>query len=168
MELSRRDFCAFGVVGIALVSCTDGSSGVIQTGALGAGDDGMPPDGATATPDAPQTGPTCGTGALDVGAANTYVVGTPKFFSSGTLFVIRDANGLFALTASCTHEGKTCDIQGTRIHCPRHNALFTFDGAVISGPVSQPLKHYAMCTLANGNVGVLKTMTVPAATRLAV
>jgi len=178
VALSRREFCGLGVglgVGLALVGCTDGSLGVVQTGPLGAGDDdGMTdasmssPDGSTTNPpDAPQ-GSTCGTGALDVGAASSFVTGTPKYFSNGTLFVARDAGGLYALTARCTHEGKTCTIQSQQFYCPRHGARFTFNGAVVSGPVSQPLKHFAMCTLANGNVGVLTNQTVSATTRLVV
>jgi len=167
VEFSRRDFCALAG-SLALAACTQGHSG-IETGPLGAGDDdGTPPD-ATISQDAAVDAPpaaTCGTGAIDVGAPSSFVLNTPKYFSNGNLFVVRDSGGLYALTARCTHEGKTCSVQGQNIHCPRHNAFFTFDGAVVSGPVSQPLKHFAMCTLANGNVGVMTNQTVAAATRL--
>jgi len=81
-------------------------------------------------------------------------------------FVMRDANGLYALTARCTHEGVTVQDTGSQYYCPSHGARFTYNGAVISGPTSTPLKHYAMCTLPNGHVGVQTSITVSASTRL--
>ena len=52
--------------------------------------------------------------------------------------------------------------------CPRHGSLFSFDGAVLTGPATAPLVHYAMCTLASGHVGVLTSQTVASTDRLAV
>jgi nitrite reductase/ring-hydroxylating ferredoxin subunit len=82
------------------------------------------------------------------------------------MFVARDAGGLYALTARCTHEGATCIVQSGDFYCPRHGAEFTFDGAVISGPVSHPLGHYGLCILSNGNLGLQTSTTVSATTRL--
>jgi len=175
--VSRRDFCriGLGIGGLTLAEgCTDGGLGGVQTGPLGGGDDdgsntGTPPDAPPqVTPDAPPSGPACTTSALDVGPASSFVNGTPKYFSSGSLFVVRDSGGLYALTARCTHQGVTCSVSSGRFRCPAHGALFNFDGSIISGPVSQPLRHYAMCILSNGNVGVITSQTVSASDRLVV
>ena len=181
--LSRRElFALAGCAGLAAIAaCTDGSAGGVQTGPLG--DNGGAPDGHepidapsaidahqitqdAAPPDA-AIGPACTGSATDVGTAATFVTGTPVYFASGRFFVVRDAGGLYALTARCTHEGVTCRVSSGEFLCPRHGAQFRFDGAIISGPVSQPLAHFAMCILANGNVGVTTT-TCAKSQRLAV
>jgi len=151
--LSRREFCSglAGCVGIAVVAAGCGSS-----------DDGVI--------DAPAgSGGVCpATGALDVGAPSTFMVNVPVYFATGFVFVVRDANGLYALTARCPHQGFTTRVQGNDFFCPRHGSLFTFDGAVVTGPATAPLVHYAMCTLDGGHVGVITTQVVDASQRLAV
>jgi nitrite reductase/ring-hydroxylating ferredoxin subunit len=103
---------------------------------------------------------------VDVGAPSGYTLNTPKYFSTGKFFVVKDSNGFYALTARCTHEGATCSVSGNDFHCPRHNALFTFNGAVVSGPVISPLAHYGMCNMSSGNLGVITSMSVSASTRI--
>lgn len=170
VEFSRRDFCA--LAGSLLVAgCTDGGLGAIQTGPLGAGDDAPPVDapggpGDAGTADA-MMGAVCTGTPLDVGAPSAFALNTPVYFATGKFFVVRDAGGVYAVSASCTHEGVTCAVSGTNIRCPRHNAKFTFNGAIVSGPVNKPLVHYSMCTMPNGHLGVTTSSQVPASTRLA-
>lgn len=179
--LSRRQVCTgvAGCIGIAAVaSCIDGSSSVVQTGALGGPegsgsgsnrtDGGLPlPDsGMHGTPDAP-SGATCPTtGATDVGAPSSFTMNNPQYFSSINAFVVRDSGGLYALTARCTHEGATCVVDSGDFFCPRHGATFDYNGNVLGGPVFQGLVHYAMCTLSNGHVGVIRSQTVSNSQRL--
>jgi nitrite reductase/ring-hydroxylating ferredoxin subunit len=168
VTISRRDFCSLaGAVGMtALAGCIDGDSSAIQTGALGGGNGGPPPDGGTiAGPDA-STAAVCTGTPTDVGPPSMFAASTPVYFSSLRFFVVRDAAGIYALTARCTHEGVTCAVSSGKFRCPRHGALFTFDGAVVSGPVSKPLVHYATCLLPNGNVGVSTAMVVASNVRL--
>jgi nitrite reductase/ring-hydroxylating ferredoxin subunit len=178
--LTRRQVCTgvAGCVGIAAVaSCIDGSTSVVQTGALGGPegsgsgsnnpDGGMPPiDSSSHMADA-ASGATCpSTGATDVGAPSTFVNNTPQYFSSLNAFVVRDSGGLYAVTARCTHEGATCIVDTGEFYCPRHGATFDFNGNVLGGPVFQGLVHYAMCTLSNGHVGVIRSQTVAKTQRL--
>jgi nitrite reductase/ring-hydroxylating ferredoxin subunit len=172
--LSRREVCTgvAGCLGIAaLASCVDGSSSAVQTGALGGGGGGggmpdasLPHDGHL--PNDSSVGATCPTAATDVGAPSTFVLNQPVYVSNGNFFVVRDAGGLYALTARCTHEGATCVDQSGVLFCPRHGAEFDYNGGIIAGPVSTGLVHYAMCTMSNGHVGVITTMTVPKTQRL--
>ena len=171
-DITRRDVCIGACVGVALAACVDGSSSVIGTGGLNGGDDGSgnaPVDAhqGSATGDAMIVSGACSGTATDVGAPSTFVLNTPVYFSSGKFFVVRDSSGLYALTALCTHEGAVTDVQSGHFYCPRHGATFTFNGAIISGPVNRPLVHYSMCTLPSGHVGVVTTMQVAATTRLA-
>jgi nitrite reductase/ring-hydroxylating ferredoxin subunit len=177
--ITRRSFCALaGGIGLAVLGCTDGDTGVVETGPLGdhpdAPDaiddpDARPgsPDARPGTPDA-MTGPACTGTATDVGVGSAFTSGAPKLFTSGAFFVVRDAGGLYAVSSRCTHEGATNGVSGTRFRCPRHGALFNFDGSIISGPVSRVLVHYAMCVMPGGHVGVMTGQTVDAGARLVV
>lgn len=177
--VTRRHFCG-GVatcLGAAFVaSCTDGDgSSIVQTSGLNGPDgeqnmgsgsgSGVHPD-AGVTPDA-GTAATCpSTGVTDVGAPSTFQMNVPKYFSSGNFFVVRDSGGLYALTARCTHDGVTISAESSDFYCPAHGATFTFNGTVTSGPAFNPLVHYAMCTMASGHVGVVKSQTVSQSQRL--
>jgi Rieske Fe-S protein len=170
-NVSRREFCAFACLGAAfLAACTDNDAGAIQTGGLNGSDGTMPPDGSSPPTDGnggdSGTGATCAGTNTDVGLASSFITNKPKYFSSGNFFVVRDANGLYALTARCTHQGVTVSDTGTKFHCNAHGADFTYNGAVIDGPTSTALKHYAMCTLAGGHVAVQTQTVVSASTRL--
>jgi nitrite reductase/ring-hydroxylating ferredoxin subunit len=174
VALSRRQFCGgmATCLGLTLAGCIDGDTGVIETGPLGSGgsqgSNGTSPDAGTSLPPpdggAAASCPT--TGVTDVGAPSTFVAGTPKYFSAGNFFVVRDAGGLYALTARCTHEGATCVVQSSQFYCPRHAAKFDFNGGVVSGPVFTALKHYALCLMSNGHVGVITSMVVAKTVRL--
>jgi nitrite reductase/ring-hydroxylating ferredoxin subunit len=163
-----------------LAACTDGDgSTVIGTGGLN-GPDGTNqnnPDGGVSHPDAAVTNPDAGsgsgsaascpaTGATDVGAPATFALNKPKYFSSGNFFVMRDSGGLYALTARCTHSGVRVQDDSGDFYCPGHGATFSYNGDPLSGPVSTGLKHYEMCTLSNGNVGVVTSKTVTKTERL--
>lgn len=116
------------------------------------------------TVDAPppdSSGAACGTtGITDVGAATTFTLNKPVYFASKNIFVVRDAGGLYALTARCTHQGVTVVARTSNFYCPGHGATFNFNGDVTLGPANSPLQHYALCTLPNGNIGVNTTMPV--------
>ncbi|MCU1282534.1 MAG: qcrB 2, partial [bacterium] len=110
----------------------------------------------------------CTPGPTAAGTASSYTVGgTPKLFGSGSkeFFVVRDAGGLFAVSAICTHSGCTNEVNGGQFYCPCHGATFAFDGSNPTSPAHSALKHYAMCVDASGNVTVNTGTTVPSTTR---
>ena len=170
IELSRRDFCAFACLGVAISGCFDGGTGAVQTGALDGSGNGQGPDASVVPTDGSMNpdggGATCSGTFTDVGAPSTFTINVPKYVSSIAMFVVKDAGGFYALTSKCTHQGVALNSTGSQFHCPAHGADFTFNGAVIDGPTSKALQHYAMCTLTNGNLGVETTMKVAATVRL--
>ena len=129
--------------------------------------------GGTASGDMAGAPPDMATGACTAlptaaGNASSYTVGgTPKYYSSGSseIFVVRDANGLFAVSAICTHSGCTNQVSGTKFYCPCHGATFAWDGSNPTSPAHSALKHYAMCVDASGNVTVDPKTSVPTSTR---
>ncbi len=124
-----------------------------------------PDGGDSGTPDAGQAGPSCPANAIPVGPPSQLQAGAPTFVSAGTLYVVRDAGGLYALTAVCTHQGCTISAFSSGFACPCHGARFALDGTVTRGPARSSLVHYALC-LDNGTVVVDTTSIVGPAVRL--
>ena len=145
VSLSRRQFCEglATCVGIAAIAgCTSGQASRVDAGGA------------------------CGTEMFDCGPASAFAMDTPVFFVAALAFVVRDAGGLYAVSATCTHEGGTIKLMGSDYVCPRHGAVFDFDGNVVSGPAPLPLPHLEMCMLDNGHVGVNPAVQVPETSRL--
>jgi cytochrome b6-f complex iron-sulfur subunit len=87
-------------------------------------------------------------------------------------FIARDAGGLYALTATCTHQGCGLTAQGSgptaSLGCHCHGSTFDRNGAVTGGPAPTPLAHFAVEIDASGNVTVHGGTQVDAATRVPV
>lgn len=83
----------------------------------------------------------------------------------------RDADGLYAMTSTCTHEG--CDmiadghVNAQGVVCGCHNSRFDRNGAVRSGPARSPLQHFAVSVDATGAVTVHGAEPVSASQRTA-
>jgi nitrite reductase/ring-hydroxylating ferredoxin subunit len=119
---------------------------------------GSSPEGAS-----PASGP------VAAGNINSVPVGYLSFVGGKPVVLGRDANGLYALSAICTHQ--QCDmsrdgsISGDGIVCACHGSHFSATGAAESGPAHSPLDHYAVELAANGSITVHAGVIVSAATR---
>jgi Rieske Fe-S protein len=111
-------------------------------------------------------------------------IGQPTDYASDGLHIVtdksvligRDAGGLYALTAICTHQG--CDmasssswgpdgqISGSDIICNCHGSTFSATGAVVQGPAQQPLHALALALGCDGFLYVDTTKTVANTVRL--
>ena len=161
-ELTRRQFCVVTGAGIAAGAC---GSSTQSTGA----DLAAPIDLTVTPPDL--TDPTCPiNNTLNVGPASMFIVGQQRFFQCARMFVLRDAMGLYAMTAICTHEGCTIDFAPAThdFECPCHLSTFDFNGKVTALPATMPLGHFACSLDGNGHVVVDLGQTVPATTRLVI
>jgi cytochrome b6-f complex iron-sulfur subunit len=79
-----------------------------------------------------------------------FAVGRPEEIAQGTLlvlpeqkvFVVHEAAGFFALSATCTHLGcmTRYEKENNRIFCPCHGSQFAVDGAVTGGPAPRALR----------------------------
>lgn len=75
-----------------------------------------------------------------VGAEADFPLNEPKFLEDLKLFVVRDAEGVRALTSRCTHRGCTVSWADDAFVCPCHQARFTMKGEVLKGPARDPLE----------------------------
>jgi nitrite reductase/ring-hydroxylating ferredoxin subunit len=193
-EITRRRFCAGAGAGAGLVvlgaGCTSGD-GRIQVGIEddpgngnpanpgnpgnpGGPEDlgGQPPPDLKGSPPAdlanPNTGGPCPTGGISCGPASAVTATAFKHFTDNNqydLYVCRDANGLYALNASCPHSGCTVKQQSNQFWCPCHSATFDLNGGHPTIPAFSSLEHYALCVDSAGNVQVDYNKVVPATTR---
>jgi Rieske Fe-S protein len=110
----------------------------------------------------------CGGGFVDYGPAAGYPVNSATHFvdnQGNPFFICRDAKGLYAQSAICTHAGCTVSFGNAQFHCPCHGSLFNFNGVVLGGPAPSPLGHFAVC-VSGGTVYVDTNIVVPPATRV--
>jgi len=84
------------------------------------------------------------------------------------VFVCRDAGGVYALDAGCTHLG--CDVNfvdaKSGFLCPCHGATYDFNGEHPAGLARGPLVHYALCATPSGILIVDVNQQVDACVRL--
>ena len=107
-------------------------------------------------------------GVVAAGKVSDYQVGSIKQFDTGPIFVARDASGLYAMSAVCTHQGCTVDIGAGSLPCPCHGSVFDLNGNVKTGPASGPLPHYALAVDGQGAVTVDTSKEVAASARVSV
>jgi nitrite reductase/ring-hydroxylating ferredoxin subunit len=121
----------------------------------------------------PACGPVTGsppTGTVSVGNLSALPVGGMLVMSN--VVVARDAGGVYAMSAVCTHAGCLLDESSQTIaaglSCPCHGSAFDGNGNVTRGPARAPLQHYAVTVAADGSLSVDGSQPVSASTRTAV
>jgi cytochrome b6-f complex iron-sulfur subunit len=84
----------------------------------------------------------------------------------------RDANGVYAMTLTCTHQGCNMGVNGSvmfsRVICTCHGSTFDGNGNVLGGKAKNPLVHFAVEIDASGNMTIHGDQEVAADTRTAV
>lgn len=123
--------------------------------------------------------PACGGGAakaasgpVAAGNVSAVPVGTLKFVDGQPVILGRDAGGLYAMTAICTHEDCAMNSDGsitpTQVTCDCHGSHFDANGAVTKGPAGRPLDHYQVDLATDGTITVQAGTVVAATARTAV
>jgi len=102
------------------------------------------------------------------GQPSRFAIGKPDEFPLGTrismnaerICVVREDNGLAAISTKCTHLGCTVGVSETGFDCPCHGSRFDQDGNVVGGPAPIPLPWYKISLAPNGNLEVDKSIEV--------
>jgi Rieske Fe-S protein len=107
-------------------------------------------------------------GLVPAGNTSTLSVGDITPVAGASVFIARDASGVYAMTTTCTHAG--CDLSGgvasDQITCPCHGSVFDANGNVLSGPAPSPLVHYAVAIDASGDITINGAQQVDASDRV--
>jgi Rieske Fe-S protein len=110
---------------------------------------------------------------LRVPSVRNLAIGQATLFNvddDTAVVVVRDVNGLYAMSGICTHQCclvslcgddvcsklgtnpggcnatavATPSVTGAAIICPCHGSAFAIDGSVLTGPAIRPLPHYGL------------------------
>jgi cytochrome b6-f complex iron-sulfur subunit len=83
------------------------------------------------------------------------------------LWIYEDQDGLFAISAVCTHLGCLVSSNGDEgFFCPCHGSRFDVRGHVTAGPAPKPLTYLALSMSPDGQLVVDKQKTVAESERL--
>jgi Rieske Fe-S protein len=109
------------------------------------------------------------TGPVNGGNISALKVGALLVMSN--IAVGLDTQGVYAMSAVCTHAGCLLDdgahTIGAGLDCPCHGSTFDGDGAVTKGPAPDPLQHYLVTIAADGSITVHGSQPVSASARTA-
>ncbi len=77
----------------------------------------------------------------------------PVNFKEG-VYLIREPNKVFALSARCTHLGCTLnyDTVSQEFKCPCHGSIFTLSGKRVAGPARKDLYRVPLTKMASGDL----------------
>jgi len=98
---------------------------------------------------------------ITLGAPNTYQLGTKLYIPEVKAWLMRDKDGLYAVSATCTHLGCTVNNGDEKFICPCHDSQFDHSGRVLQGPASDPLPHFELSLSDDGRVIINRLVTVP-------
>jgi len=101
----------------------------------------------------------------------SFIAGTPLDFADGVVrfnkekkaYVIGTSNGVYALSAVCTHLGCIARYKSDErlIACPCHGSRFDLEGNVTHGPAPRPLPWLDVTEDATGNLVVDTGIVIP-------
>ncbi len=101
---------------------------------------------------------------VNAGKPEEYEPNSVTFDPKNSIYVVRDAAGFYALSATCTHLGcvTAWKPEMDQIACPCHGSKFRKDGTKIEGPAPKPLPWLRMWVSEEGNLMVDRGTTVAA------
>ncbi len=101
-------------------------------------------------------------------------IGRPQDFPKGetrmlsldkeNVFVFHDDEGIYAMSAKCTHLGCAVQETSTGFICPCHGSVFDPDGKNVSGPAPAPLRWLEIAYTPDGRIVINRAKFVPAGT----
>ena len=98
---------------------------------------------------------------FQAGKPGDYQVGevSTRFKEAQRVWMIRNADGMYALIAICTHLGCTPNwfASEVRFKCPCHGSNFLLDGTNVAGPAPVPLYRAAIGLEVAGDIVVDKS-----------
>jgi nitrite reductase/ring-hydroxylating ferredoxin subunit len=101
-------------------------------------------------------------------APETFTEGSVFAVEEHKAFILRDEQGVSAMSAVCTHLGCTVKYMDSQreFHCPCHGSKFDHDGKNIAGPAPRPLPRLDAAVARDGRLEVDTLVEVPADRRV--
>lgn len=92
------------------------------------------------------------------GHPDQFPVNSVTYFADQEVYVVRTAQGFFAMSAICTHLGciTAWNPADNLVECPCHGSRFRRNGVVVHGPATRTLPHFAIRLEPDGELLVNK------------
>lgn len=74
-----------------------------------------------------------------IGYPDEFPAGTSRVIAKHNIKVVRDKEGIYAMSLICTHLGCVCQGAGDGFKCPCHGSVFDTNGNVVKGPAPRAL-----------------------------
>ena len=100
-----------------------------------------------------------------IGKIENFPLGTTRKIDDKNVFMFSDENGLFAISAICTHLGCIVSSAEFGFQCPCHGSQYNADGNVIGGPAPRPLEWFEIQQEVDGTLFVDAAKAVPQGTK---
>lgn len=144
-----------------------GEGGTGDNGGAGGTGSGM---ASSSSSSSSSSGTPCMPTGTNVGAPSKFATDGLYKLSGSSFLIGRDAGGLYAMTSLCTHQGCNLNSKGViisgGIHCNCHGAEFDNNGAAVTFPAVNPLKHYQLTLECDGNLWVNSGIVVSSDVRI--
>ncbi len=95
-----------------------------------------------------------------IGLKDEFPAGTMKYFENDQVHVFSDKQGIYAISAVCTHLGCIVKREENGFVCPCHGSRFDLNGNIIQGAASRDLPWYKISNLPSGQLEVDKNTPV--------
>lgn len=105
---------------------------------------------------------------FSVGKVGDFSIGAIQLVTPAKALVIRDTEGIYAVSAVCSHLGCLIREKKGILTCPCHGAQFDLSGKVLKGPAKDNLVWYAVEMDTGGNLFVDTSKRVAAGTKLTI
>jgi cytochrome b6-f complex iron-sulfur subunit len=92
--------------------------------------------------------------------------GEPYVAPGRAVVLVRDRDGVYAVSRVCTHLGCIVQPSPSGFDCPCHGSRFAADGSVLKGPAPKPLRWLAVSSLGGGTFVVDEDAAVPVGTKV--
>ena len=100
-----------------------------------------------------------------IGEPKQFPPGTVRFFDEQQCYVVADRDGIYAISATCTHLGCVVHREEDRFACPCHGSIYDPDGKVIQGPAPRNLPWFSVRESPGGRLVVDRGEVVPSGTK---
>ncbi len=100
-----------------------------------------------------------------IGRGKDYPVGTSTLLPDYNVYVFRDMEGIYVISAVCPHLGCIVSEEPERFECPCHGSVFNLDGQVVKGPAPTALKWFRIAESPDGYLVVDKRKAVTIGTK---
>jgi cytochrome b6-f complex iron-sulfur subunit len=101
-----------------------------------------------------------------VSLPDSLAPGEPWIAPGRPVVLVRDGEGVYAVSRVCTHLGCIVQPSPTGFDCPCHGSRFAADGSVVKGPAPKPLKWLAVSALGGGSFVVDEGTAVAPGTKV--